>query len=223
MAQIEYGFAGQYDAFVELAEARGSASVGSPLHEARYLGEDLAYQYTTRGKFEAVKLTDGNWKAYFFPEGIASSVEQTLTSPLRVKLQRPVPAVIELNVDNPFGADPGMYASLGYLGHPGIDYLCPVGTPVSVCDDGVVEHADEAGTAGIMVKVRHEHGVTRYLHLSQVMVVFGEQVRRGRVIGLSGNTGFSTGPHLHLDYFPDGADLGNGYSGRVDPLPLIWD
>ena len=79
MAEIEYGFPNLHDAFNILADARGHDEVGAPLHAARYIGDALAYQYTTRGKLEAVKVADSSWKAYFFPEGIASSIEQTLT------------------------------------------------------------------------------------------------------------------------------------------------
>ena len=219
MAEIEYGFPNLRDAFNILADERGHDEVGAPLHAARYIGDALAYQYTTRGKLEAVKVADSSWKAYFFPEGIASSIEQTLTAPAPLPvLARPVYSLIRLNADNPFGAADVVYDRLGYKGHPGIDYKCAEGTTVYACDDGEVTYSGDAGSAGAMVAIRHSHGQTRYLHLSHLVVRVGDDVERGEEIAWSGNTGLSTGPHLHLDYFPDGEDEGNGYSGRVDPL-----
>ena len=179
MAEIEYGFPNLRDAFNILADARGHDEVGAPLHAARYIGDALAYQYTTRGKLEAVKVADSSWKAYFFPEEIASSIEQTLTASSRVKLARPVSTGFPLNVDNLFGADPELYSTLGYSGHPGIDYKCPAGTEVFACDNGVVEHAGEAGRMrATWSRCVTRTASTRYLHLSEVGVVFGDNVRR---------------------------------------------
>ena len=127
-----------------------------------------------------------------------------------------------LNIANPFGQVDPAYTDLGYAGHPGIDFLAPHGSPFALCDGGVVIYAGLAGTAGLMVQVRHEWGITRYLHLSALAVVMGDIVQRGYEGGLTGGTpdtygaGLSTGPHLHLDCYPDGEPTDNGYAGRVD-------
>lgn len=86
--------------------------------------------------------------------------------------------------------------------HPGIDIEASIGTPVVAIADGVVITADHAGggDAGKWVAIQHGHGwVSRSMHFSLVMVVRGQVVRKGQIIGMSGTTGKSSGPHLHLD------------------------
>jgi hypothetical protein len=86
--------------------------------------------------------------------------------------------------------------------HRALDIRLPTGTPILAVDDGVVVrtvHVDRSD-AGLWVGVRHASGLTtRYLHLSRVLVDVGQAVRRGEPIGLSGNTGNSSTPHLHID------------------------
>ena len=138
-------------------------------------------------------------------------------------LLRPAPTEdCPYNADNPFGQADPIYASLGYNGHPGIDFGCPVGTPIVASADGVVLFAGDGGSTGIMVEIQHEHGRTRYLHLSDLQVSVTDEVVTGDQIGLSGETGLAFGPHLHYDYYPTGVSAGNGFSGRVDPLPLMY-
>lgn len=86
--------------------------------------------------------------------------------------------------------------------HFGIDFDAPVGTAVKAAQDGrVIEVTGGwAGGFGNSILVDHGGGVTtRYAHLSQIDVSAGETVSQGQVIGHSGNTGFSTGPHLHFE------------------------
>lgn len=86
--------------------------------------------------------------------------------------------------------------------HRGLDLSAKVGDPVYAVGDGVVEFArtDPESTAGLWVGIRHEdHLLTRYLHLSRVLVTVGQVVRAGQMIGQAGTTGFSEGPHLHFD------------------------
>lgn len=86
--------------------------------------------------------------------------------------------------------------------HPGIDLPTPVGTPTYAMQDGVVITADAegGGDAGKWIAIQHAHGwVSRYMHHSKLLVKKGQVVRRGQQIGLSGNTGLSSGPHLHVD------------------------
>lgn len=84
--------------------------------------------------------------------------------------------------------------------HNGIDLAAPVGTPVYAAAPGRVTYADWAGTYGQLVIVDHGNGVeTRYAHLSQILVKVGDSVQRGQRIALVGNTGNSTGPHLHFE------------------------
>jgi murein DD-endopeptidase len=76
----------------------------------------------------------------------------------------------------------------------------PIGTPVTAPANGVVERVSNHHAAGRYIVVRHDNGYrTRYLHLSRPLVNQGERVTMGERIALSGNTGRSTGPHLHYE------------------------
>ncbi|MDE5816825.1 MAG: M23 family metallopeptidase [Helicobacter sp.] len=86
--------------------------------------------------------------------------------------------------------------------HTGIDLRVPVGTSVYTTADGVVSFSKKGynGGYGNMVKVEHAYGFhTVYAHLSELAVKEGEFVKKGQVVAYSGNTGLSTGPHLHYE------------------------
>lgn len=104
--------------------------------------------------------------------------------------------------------------------HYGVDIGAAVGSPVVAIEDGVVTSAGmNGGTAGTFVKIRHEKDgyvwESKYFHLSEIKVSVGDTVERGTVIAASGNTGRSTGPHLHI-----GITMNGSY---VHPLPLITE
>ncbi|MDC8802324.1 peptidoglycan DD-metalloendopeptidase family protein [Halomonas pacifica] len=84
--------------------------------------------------------------------------------------------------------------------HYGTDFAMPTGTPVISPADGRVERVGNHSAAGRYVVIRHDNGYrTRYLHLSRPQVSRGDRVSMGEQIALSGNTGRSTGPHLHYE------------------------
>jgi len=84
--------------------------------------------------------------------------------------------------------------------HRGVDFAMPQGTPVLAVGDGEVVMAKRSGAAGYYVAVRHGRTyTTRYMHLRKLLVKPGQKVKRGDRIALSGNTGRSTGPHLHYE------------------------
>ncbi|QFU00766.1 Murein DD-endopeptidase MepM [Halomonas sp. THAF5a] len=84
--------------------------------------------------------------------------------------------------------------------HKGTDFAMPIGTAVHAPADGRVEKVGHHPAAGRYVVIRHDNGYkTRYLHLSRPMVSNGQRVTMGERIALSGNTGRSTGPHLHYE------------------------
>jgi murein DD-endopeptidase len=90
--------------------------------------------------------------------------------------------------------------------HRGTDWAMPVGTPVQAPADGRVEKVGNHPVAGRYLVVRHDNGYrTRYLHLSRPLVNRGDRVSMGERIALSGNTGRSTGPHLHYEVIVDNA------------------
>lgn len=99
-----------------------------------------------------------------------------------------------------------------YRMHDGIDLGANRGTPVYATGNGIIEFARNRGDGyGLQVVVDHSFGYkTRYAHLSKILVNVGQQVQRGELIGEVGNTGISTGPHLHYEVM---------YLGRqVDPI-----
>lgn len=84
--------------------------------------------------------------------------------------------------------------------HEGIDMAGPVGTPVYATGNGIIVEPKGYSGYGIQVMVDHKFGyMTRYAHLSRIIAKPGQWVKRGEVIGLLGNTGKSTGPHLHYE------------------------
>lgn len=90
--------------------------------------------------------------------------------------------------------------------HAGSDFAGPVGTPIYVTADGVVTSAGWSSGYGRLIKVRHANGIeTRYAHLSAIRVSAGDRVSRGDRIGDMGNSGQSTGPHLHYEIRVDGS------------------
>ena len=86
--------------------------------------------------------------------------------------------------------------------HTGIDFATDVGTPVYATADGVVEFAQMGynGGFGNLVKLDHSFGFrTYYAHLNKIVVAHGSFVKKGQLIAYSGNSGASTGPHLHYE------------------------
>lgn len=98
--------------------------------------------------------------------------------------------------------------------HEGIDMAGPVSTPIYATGDGVVIYAGWQSGYGNLIKIKHELGTeTRYGHLSKIRVKVGQKVSRNSLIGDMGNTGRSTGPHLHYEVRVDGK--------AVNPMSFI--
>lgn len=93
----------------------------------------------------------------------------------------------------------------GSTNHQGIDYATPIGTSIYASSGGTVSAAGWSGGYGYMVLITHPDGSkTRYAHLSKCLVSVGQTVSQGEKIALSGNTGISTGPHLHFEIIING-------------------
>ena len=107
--------------------------------------------------------------------------------------------------------------------HEGIDFITDVGTPVVAAAGGVVQFAGFHPQYGNMIDIDHGNDlVTRYAHLSKVLAKEGDVLQRGRRIGDSGNTGRSTGPHLHFEVRFRGAPQNPGrfLLAANPPVPL---
>lgn len=84
--------------------------------------------------------------------------------------------------------------------HKGTDFAAALGTPIYATADGVVTSAGWGQGYGKLVKIQHAFGIeTRYAHMSKILVKVGQRVSRGQQIGAMGNTGRSTGTHLHYE------------------------
>jgi len=83
--------------------------------------------------------------------------------------------------------------------HTGVDFAVPVGTPVLAVADGKIENASWGKAYGKQIVQKVEGGWVIYAHLNALRVKPGAKVKKGQIIGESGNTGNSTGPHLHFE------------------------
>lgn len=99
--------------------------------------------------------------------------------------------------------------------HAGEDFAVNVGTPLASMSTGTVTTAGPESGFGNLVEISYWDGtISFYAHMSAISVNVGELVEPGQIVGESGNTGHSTGPHLHLEIHPDGGEA-------VDPLPWL--
>ncbi|BDG06124.1 peptidoglycan DD-metalloendopeptidase family protein [Anaeromyxobacter oryzae] len=166
-------------------------------------GEVLAAEYagSTTGRKRLFRWTD--------PEGQTSYYDDEGNSVRRGFLKSPLKFA---HVTSGFGNR--NHPLLGYMrAHEGVDYGAPIGTPVWAVGDGRVEQAGWNGGCGKSVILKHRNGLeTVYCHLSQVAVSAGKPVAQKQIIGYTGSTGLSTGPHLHY-----GVKQGGHY---VNPLQL---
>lgn len=115
-----------------------------------------------------------------------------------------IPAIIPINVkdytmSSGYGnrRDP-IYETTKF--HAGLDFAAKTGTDVFATGDGIIETADRKGSYGNCIDINHGFNyLTRYGHLSEILVKPGQSVKRGDLIGKVGSTGKSTGPHLHYE------------------------
>jgi len=107
-----------------------------------------------------------------------------------------------------------LYARFGKKGkepHDGIDLAAPLGTPIKTAGVGTVRYAGEQKGYGLIAIIEHANGLTTlYAHNRDLRVKTGQQVREGQVIATVGESGRTTGPHLHFEVRKDGVP--------VDPL-----
>lgn len=92
--------------------------------------------------------------------------------------------------------------------HEGLDFIAERGTPIVAAASGIVSQAENTLDYGNIVKIDHGAGLeTRYAHAARILVKLGERVQKGQLIAEVGNTGRSTGPHLHFEVRLNGVPL----------------
>ena len=112
------------------------------------------------------------------------------------------------HITSRFGYRGNPFSRKGRELHSGVDFKGRMGDPVRATAEGVVIFAGYEGGYGNVVKVKHQHGYeTRYAHLVRTSVKKGQRVNVGAVVGLLGNTGRSTGPHIHYEILKDNKKL----------------
>lgn len=90
-------------------------------------------------------------------------------------------------------------------GHTGVDLSASIGTPIRAAASGVIVHASYYSGYGRYIKIKHSGAInTAYGHLSRIVVRNGQHVSQGQIIGYTGNSGYSTGPHLHYEVIKNG-------------------
>ena len=145
----------------------------------------------------------------------------------KFRLQWPVDEPVRIT--QRFGENPQVYAEFGQAGHEGVDFGVSAGSPIYACADGEVFQVrpDDGNDYGLHVRVRHQvdgcEYRTVYAHLSQALVSKNQHIRTGERIALSGNTGHSYGPHLHLTLKLIGAQTPGYPAWVVDPFPYLQE
>ncbi|MDO6825004.1 peptidoglycan DD-metalloendopeptidase family protein [Marinobacter sp. 1_MG-2023] len=160
--------------------------------------ETTATETTGKTRIEAVSLERRNrtHTAFLFDDG--NYYDQNGKSVLPAF--RRLPTAKSFRVSSHFNPN-RLHPITGRISpHNGVDLATPVGTPIMSTGDGVVERVGNHPYAGKYVDINHGNAYkTRYLHLDKVFVRKGQQVRRGEKVAHSGNTGRSTGAHLHFE------------------------
>jgi len=157
---------------------RGYSGEGGPLNPVSYSSSGNAQISQREAKAQEIMITLDEMNSY----RIAAE-----------KMPLAMPVKSAFRYTSPFGRRWGR-------AHEGVDMAAPVGTPVYATGEGTVIFAGWQSGYGNLIKVQHELGTeTRFGHLSKIKVKVGQKVSRGSVIGAMGNTGRSTGPHLHYE------------------------
>ena len=148
--------------------------------------------------YRANRCSDFKKKFLFIPCGKISNLERSLF--LGTGFMYPLPPKRAPHLTSRFGKrrNPFNYRDVEF--HSGVDVSCPRGSEVMAARDGKVVFTGIDGGYGKLVVLQHEHGYRSYYgHLSRPLVKPGDSVKRGAVIAYSGNTGRTTGPHLHFE------------------------
>lgn len=176
-----------------------------------YEGNTKVYQKGENGINVKTVRTEKINGVYESENVISNKVEKSATKQVLLVGTKPRPAGVGTgSFMMPYGGNiTSRYGQRGARTHKGIDIVGPVGSKIYAADDGVVTYADyEDGGYGNIVKINHNNGYeTFYAHCHTILVKSGEIVKKGDVIATVGNTGRSTGAHLHFEIRENGSAL----------------
>ena len=168
---------------------------GNPLSEKLYFFANVAYIYSIVQENASFSHFDNNGLAFPFTEEQLGRIYYT----------------------SPFGSRNGGY-------HYGVDLAGNEGEEIHAIADGVVEYTltpEEANGGGNMIAIRHDNNLfSRYMHMMALDVSAGQNISKGQVVGRLGNTGHSTGPHLHFEVNVGGAASANAQD-PVQYFPIL--
>ena len=153
-----------------------------------------------------------------------------------MKLQQPFKSYFPISQE--FGRNfNNWYKEDGLKGHSGVDFACPTGTPIIAPCDGVVVAVSTDIQRGLGASIMSDETfdwkepckfICIHWHFKSVAVKVGDKVKTGDLLGLSDNTGQSTGSHLHFSVIPvatDGSrrplEPNNGYNNCINPIPYL--
>lgn len=160
-------------------------------------GDVLYAKIKTRFKSaEIYRYKDGKKFSHFFENGekVIASVTHTTTE---AAFGRPIAGNLKITSGYGYRVHP-VKRIMHY--HTGVDLMARYGTPVYAVSDGVITRSSRYGNYGKCVDIAHQSGLaSRYAHLSKCAFSVGRRVKKGQVIGYSGNSGLSTGPHVHFE------------------------
>ncbi len=150
------------------------------------------------------KAVDGLDEAADLQTDVLTLVESRLLEGRLSQLMMPSMAPVNGQIGSGFGFRSDPFSGRAAL-HSGLDFPAEVGVPIFAAAGGVVISTEPSASYGNLVEIDHGNNlVTRYAHASKVMVRTGDVVKRGQNIAQVGNSGRSTGPHLHFEVLLDG-------------------
>lgn len=165
---------------------------------------ELAWMQLPFEKLATVAQLEQSWRSYWY--SVLQELQKRLDAIIGAKTEQPLlhPVADYQNViTQGYAVANRAYSITGH--HIGTDYGCPVGTPVRAPQDGKITVAGESNALGFFCYYEYRHKgrvyVERFMHMRSA-VKTGE-FKRGQIVGYTGNTGFSTGPHFHHDIWLD--------------------
>jgi len=208
LAERVSGLAGLDPAAVRVSPGRGGTLVS---------GRDLTLQ-ELQATMDHIEVDTGARNDLM--TAIESRLFEQKIKKLMIPTQAPVP---EASTGSGFGWRIDPFTGMSAM-HEGLDFPAPVGTPVLSAAGGVVVTQETHPNYGFYIEVDHGNEVlTRYAHLSRSLVKKGDLIKRGQKLAEVGNTGRSTGPHLHFEVLVRGVAqnpqkflaMGSGQEGKV--------